>query len=434
MSTFALCRPNFYCLIGVVLCSGVVLLVLNTKASFGWEQPCNDKFGTVVAAAENTIGLDGVVESTPSNDHSQSQLSSAARSVLHSFLFVFGAATPDVVTGIDMLTIPGDGRHHSPLFECLWFYFSPAVPNSLTSPVHAAIAGLRNNIDGDVIPSETSNSACAIQLFATALSLSPALSLQRDAANYLVVEYGTMMGHSTRCIAAGKQVASLLSTRKLEFFAFDTFTYIPSKPFSHSNLSARIKQLEKPEAYKKQVQQNVKPFSVNLVAGWIGKSEGNVGSAKFWGNQHVNMFSVDSSKDEAFFLTQMGLILPWVTPGSTIVLGDSLMANAVCHQIGLTLGSLMHRGHARLVFVARGTSHTVWEVLTQNSAQAFNQFRYASLSRHVWFHLWDAFVNQTESLFSQIWGRENADDTRVRIRRLRKRAQECAEHNAKSHH
>lgn len=312
-------------------------------------------------------------------------MSKTARSLIAQFCKVLNVSAP-ALAGVDRLTLPvsEERKPTNPLEECIVLANHVSVPDEIRSALDSAVKNLMYNVVGEWIINETPATACYQQVIATALQL-----LRAPQAG-IVVEYGTFMGYSTRCIAAGVRMANMMAPgSSFRSHAFDSFTYRPKDKFK-SKLWGSV---AKPEAYMHKVRQNVLPFTVKLTPGWIGTHSGNVGSGKDWGNNAVSAFFVDASKSKSFFLEQMSLMEPWVRPGSMIVLGDSLMENAICHQIGELLGALVHPGYLRLSHISCCSSHSWWEVLKDVPAGTFKNFRFSSLDKKQWQTLWESFFN-----------------------------------------
>jgi len=349
-------------------------------------------------------------------------LSKLALAALEGFYRAFNLTEPDHLAG-PMVPALEVGSFGTPFLELMMLSFNPDSSQAVQRTLQSTLTGLFVNVDGLRIPAESHWQSCSMLMFATALSL-------MQGKGDRLVEYGTMMGYSTRCLAAGLEVARPRVPEAV-FFAFDRFDYLPLtksiwKESGFNNKDA-IQRLRKPDEYKKQVRRNVLPFEVQLVRGSIGVSKGDVGSGSYWGSRPAGLVAVDSSKDGAFFSNQMTLILPWVQAGSIIVLGDSLMDNAICHQIGSMIGALEHAGYARFMHVAHTTSHTFWEVLKPIPGQLIRKFKFSSLGADTWKELWSSLSLKMRKATAIACGERRAAALQETLARKLKRAELCVQ-------
>eukprot|EP00929_Paragymnodinium_shiwhaense_P023462 TRINITY_DN14680_c0_g1_i1.p1 TRINITY_DN14680_c0_g1~~TRINITY_DN14680_c0_g1_i1.p1 ORF type:complete len:392 (-),score=60.45 TRINITY_DN14680_c0_g1_i1:273-1448(-) len=210
------------------------------------------------------------------------------------------------------------------------------------------------NLFGEVFPAETTTQMCHALMILAAL---PTLALGAGSA---VVEHGTFMGYSTRCIAAGAEIVRRMGGETY-FYAFDLFTYIPSAKatWKQSSMAAIEGKLRDPQVYEQQVRRNVLPYDVKTIRGQIGKGPQKVGGPAGFDYRSVSFFSMDASKERAFSANSLGLVASSMPPGSLLSMGDSLADNAICSQLGLVLGALWKAGFLSLFYVSQTTSHTL---------------------------------------------------------------------------
>ena len=184
--------------------------------------------------------------------------------------------------------------------------------------------------DGSPIFSQT-DAYCSV-LHLSGMAAAPA-------APTLVVEMGTLLGHSSRCLAAGLASRShRAASNSTLFVAFDFFTlwYTPSrKPFhlfhplaSRENaLTAAHKRLRSGEPYHELVWRDlmVQPVYDGLAQAVPGDIERSA-KAYFAGvppTAPVNIWSIDSAKNQAAFERQAAPVWPRLVNGSIIHLLDN---------------------------------------------------------------------------------------------------------------
>lgn len=267
---------------------------------------------------------------------------------------------------------------------------------------------MKTSVDGGDIPAETDELGC------TMLMLSMAVALLRAPPQTAMVEYGTMMGFSTRCLAAGARLAfeAGASVGDAAFYAFDKFSYTPTykSTWKTSGVAGREKWLRSGDNYRQQVQRHVEPYNVTLTKGTIGSRDADgrdFASSQFWGHRRLNLVAIDGGKDRMFWNKATSLVLPYMTTGSLLLPGDSLMRKTpkvICTQIGTILGALVKNQYVTLVHVACCTSHTVWMVRKQIPAELIAQFRFDSLSATEWDALWDEFTQQLKAILMEVYG------------------------------
>lgn len=224
---------------------------------------------------------------------------------------------------------------------------------ALQTGLHAAADKLGVNVDGELLAKESKAQSCLVMMSLAALSGS---ALHAGTA---AIEHGTFMGYSTKCIAAGATIAKHMS-----FYAFDLFNYIPETKsvWKESGMARKKAWLQDPNNYMHQVTRNILPWKAKLVKGPIGSHRGQRGAGRDYDDRDVAFFAMDASKDLEFFIESLGLVSKQFLPNSIMVLGDSLLYNAICGQIGSVLDTLMPWGKVSLLYYSRGTSHTVWLV------------------------------------------------------------------------
>ena len=159
-----------------------------------------------------------------------------------------------------------------------------------------------------------------------------------SAAPTLVVEMGTLLGHSSRCLAAGLTSRSQRASNSTLFVAFDFFTlwYSPlRKPFNlfhplasrENALTAAHKRLRSGEPYHELVWRDlmVRPVYDGPLQGVPGDIERSA-KAYFAGvppTAPVNIWSIDSAKNQAAFARQAAPVWPRLVNGSIIHMLDN---------------------------------------------------------------------------------------------------------------
>ena len=183
--------------------------------------------------------------------------------------------------------------------------------------------------DGSPIYSQT-DAYCSV-LHLSGMAAAPA-------APTLVVEMGTLLGHSSRCLAAGLASRSPHASNSTLFVAFDFFTlwYTPlQKPFNllhpmtsrENALTAAHKRLRSGEPYDELVWRDlmVRPVYGGLLQAVPGDIERSA-KAYFAGvppTAPVNIWSIDSAKNQASFARQAAPVWPRLVNGSIIHLLDN---------------------------------------------------------------------------------------------------------------
>jgi hypothetical protein len=180
--------------------------------------------------------------------------------------------------------------------------------------------------DGSPIPSQT-DAYCSVFH----------LSGMAAAADALVVEMGTLIGHSSRCLAAGLSARSQRERNTTLYVAFDFFTLwdsVAPKPFSllhpwasrESTLTAAHERLQG-RPYHDAIWRDlmVRPVyggPLQAVPGDIER-EALAYFARVPPTAPVNVWSIDSAKTKASFVRQAAAVWPRLVNGSIIHLVDN---------------------------------------------------------------------------------------------------------------
>ena len=203
---------------------------------------------------------------------------------------------------------------------------------------------------GDIIPNMISKEACRSMGMA-------AESIRSDA---IVVEFGTWIGKSSRCIATGLANLAMKKgsgTFKNNFFAFDAFKAVERFKLKGTKWEGRYRTDSESilPAWREIVLEKY-PTAI-AVPGYIAPTDNPE-----WGTQFVDLFVMDAAKDYNNFLIQMKRVVPFLRSGSLIIFGDFSYPPGSYDQIALVYSKFVPRGSLKLVDISVTSSHFTFAV------------------------------------------------------------------------
>merc|ERR1719296_275014 len=101
-----------------------------------------------------------------------------------------------------------------------------------------------------------------------------------------------------------------------------------------------------------------------------------------------------------------------------MVLGDSLMENAICGQVGSVIQTLVPNGMVTLLWYSRSTSHTAWLVKGPFTLVS-TQHAVPLAKQRV-----DAFMTDASSITVDLYGLDSSDDRN--LNRMQKLLEGCS--------
>lgn len=239
---------------------------------------------------------------------------------------------------------------------------------------------MRLSVDQERIPSQSSSKNCVLMMMA----IGAAQSMIKGP----VIEFGTYMGFSTRCLAAG--VALTSGTELTKLHSFDTFDYLPKKDLDLQCLRWGANATR--NRYPDRVERHTLPFQVVTHTGSLSP---DFPDSAVWGDRTIAVFVMDSDKSPEAFGIQMKTPLKFASVGTIFILGDSIFGPAVTHQIGISL-ALERDGFLKFLYNSGNTAHTYWIVMkTQGLDPNYVQnFRFPRFTEVEWNEMWRSFMDR----------------------------------------
>ena len=226
------------------------------------------------------------------------------------------------------------------------FMWSPKDKVPASWAAYHPTAAPFNLSDGSLIYSESATYCSILYLSGQACG---------DGARALVVEQGTLIGHSSRCLAAGLAVAEKARNTSISYHAFDFFSSFPATAmrranFPESNMLWQLyRQGKTKPSYLQSIwhAQMVDPVFVGAMGhpGDIGQSTPKLLRSHGLNELPLEIWSIDSAKSHTQFITQAAAVWPRLRAGSIIHLMDCFK-----HQLFFFFEKFVMPGDVECVF------------------------------------------------------------------------------------
>ena len=186
--------------------------------------------------------------------------------------------------------------------------------------------------NGEKVPQMAANSCKGLFLAGYAMSINSGVA----------VEFGSWVGQSSSCLAAGMKSAGLIG----KLHCFDIY----DKKRGKDKLDIKYQNMESVDVFHMLVDRI--DTTVNIHKGYIGVKE--ISGSQTWNNQNVGIFAIDSAKTyhHTIVQTEHGI---WnlLQPGSIIFLMDF---SKVIHQVMIFYSQYVLNGDLQVEYIAFETS------------------------------------------------------------------------------